>query len=89
VCTSMNPTAFFHVGLTISKANDRLIAYINGVPQTPLASLGTFVGAPASTTCVIGSANTTPATLWAGNIAHVAVYAQELSAAAAALLATQ
>lgn len=84
---TLNPTAFFHIGLTVSKANDRVIAYINGIGQTPLTGLGSFSGSPAATTTVIGAANTTPGAVWAGNIAHVAVYNQELTAEQMAAIA--
>lgn len=77
---TMNLTTFFHVGLTVSKVNDRVITYINGVAQTPLTGLGTFAGSPASNSCVLGAATTTPTSVWSGHLAHAAVYDFELPA---------
>jgi len=88
---ALNPTAFFHVGMTVSLANDRVIAYINGAAQTPLTGLGTFAGSPASSSCILGAASTAPAFVWSGWLAHAAVYDFELPADlnGMALLATQ
>ena len=81
--------AWFHVAMTWSKSNDRMRMYINGVQSgANQTGLGTFAGSPASTTTCIGANDTTPTFVWSGNIAHVAIWSRELSAAEVAAVAT-
>lgn len=64
--------------ITWSKSNDRVRAYWNGVQQgADLTGLGTWAGALASSTCVIGAATTTPAIPHRGWISNVFVLNRE------------
>jgi hypothetical protein len=88
IAITMSPTGFFHLALTWSVAADQVIGYLNGVQQgATLTGLGTWVGALAATTCVIGAGDTAPANVWSGRAAHVALWNTPLSAAQIAALA--
>lgn len=79
--TSMSPTTWQHVAITVSKANDRMRAYLNGTSIATLTGLGVWAGTPASTTCVIGATTTVPVEVHSGLLAHTAIFDRELSAA--------
>jgi hypothetical protein len=86
---SFSPTTFFHIGLTWSKAGDAVKFYVNGVQSgATQTGLGTFAGALASTQTILGSLSTTPAQVWSGLEAHVAVWNTPLSAAQMLVAAT-
>lgn len=72
-------TAWFHVAITWSIANDRLRLYVNGsqvgATQT---GLGAWAGLPNAMT--IGAANTVPAEPWSGTIAYAGIWNRELTA---------
>lgn len=79
-------TSWFHVGLTVSAANDRMRLYIDGSQVgADVTALGTWAGSPI--VAAIGSA-TGGATPWNGSIREVLVYGAERSAAEIAELAT-
>ena len=64
-------TDWFHVALTVSKSLDVARLFFNGVQQgADLTSLGTWVGALASTLCNIGAGSTVPANVTDGYIQH-------------------
>lgn len=86
---TITPTAWFHLALTWSKSNDRVIAYYNGVQEgATLTGLGTWAGSLAASTTVLGSTNSAGAFIWDGNLAHAAIWTSALSAAQIATLAT-
>ncbi len=69
-----------HLGLTWDAANNRLRFFADGVQQgTTQASLGTWTGAMASTTMVLGSSSTTAADVLTGYLARVGVWSVELT----------
>ena len=83
--TSFSPTTFQCYALTWqdSGAGDAMKAYINGV-QTGVTQTGNGLWAGSSldtTRTLIGASVTTPATVWSGQEAHVAVWDTALSAA--------
>jgi hypothetical protein len=79
--TGQSWTAWTHVALTISDSADQFKAYLNGAQagstQTGLATPS--AGALLSTSCIIGASITTPAEIWNGWIAHVAIWSSALS----------
>jgi len=77
---AVTPTAFMCLGLTWSKAADRVRAFYNG-PQTGVDQngLGVWAGALDATKTVIGAATTTPTSPWYGWIDHCALWNVELS----------
>lgn len=82
-------TTWFHMAITVSKTADQAIAYLNGAQVgATLTGLGTWSGALASTTALIGALNTTPAQVWNGSLWYVAAWTKALSAAQVASLAT-
>jgi len=86
---SFSPTAFFHLGLTWSKAADQVKFYVNGVQSgATVTGLGTFAGSLATTTTLIGAISQAPANVWSGTLAHAAVWTTPLSAAQMLALAT-
>ena len=78
---------WFHVALTWSVADDAIFAYINGAQAGTATGLGTWSGALASTTAVIGSSSTTAADVWSGWLSNIAVWKVALSASEIARLA--
>jgi len=78
---------WFHVALTWSVAADAIFAYINGAQAGTATGLGTWSGALASATTVIGSSSTTAANVWSGWLSNIAVWKVALSAAEIARLA--
>ena len=86
--TSFSPTTFFQVALTWNKAADEMKVFVNGIQSgITQTGLGIWAGAPASTTSNIGSSSTTPAAVWAGYIAHPAIWTRALTPAEVATLA--
>ena len=74
--------------ITWDKAGDAMKAYYNGSQSGSTQTIaGTWAGALNSASCVIGAANTTPATPWYGYLAHGAVWDRALPAAEIADLA--
>lgn len=86
--TGQSFTAWKHVVLTVSDANDQCIVYHNGAQVgTTQTGLGTAsANALTSTACCIGAQTTTPATVWSGWLAHCALWNRPLSAAEVANL---
>lgn len=77
-----SPTAFFHFGITWSKAADQVIVYLNGAQQgATLTGLGTWVGALPSTGVTVGSQQTTPSNVWSGTLAHAVLLNRAATAA--------
>lgn len=86
--TSLSSTNWLHFALTWSKAGDAVKGYLGGVQQsTTQTGLGVWAGVLASTATVAGAANTTPANVWSGYLAHVALWSTPLSGAQIATLA--
>ena len=84
----VSSTAWLHVALTWSKSGDAVKAYFNGVQEgATLTGLGVWLGLLASSTTLIGATSQTPGGVWSGTLAHVAVWANVLSAAQIATLA--
>lgn len=64
---AISDTDWMTMGMTWSEAADQLIAYYNGAQQgATQTGLGTFVGPPDSSRCVIGANDTTPTNVWSG-----------------------
>lgn len=75
---TFNPTAWFHLAITWSKANERVKIYMNGSQiGTTLINLGVFTGSLA--TLMLGATNTTPIQVWKGGMAHVGLSSIELN----------
>lgn len=72
--------SYFNLIVTGSKTADRLVLYINGVYMSEASALGTWAGAPASTTTVLGASTTAPLNVWIGGCAHLALWNVALSA---------
>jgi len=82
-------TAWMHVAVTCSKAATELKAYVNAVQIGATGSpTGAWTGALSATETVIGCFNTTPAQVWDGSIAHVAIFNSALNSTQIASLAT-
>lgn len=78
---SQSWSAWKHVALTASKTADEVKAYMDGAQvgatQTGLATPS--ANNLAATTCCIGSASTTPANVWSGWLAHLALWDRPLT----------
>jgi len=75
------PTDYFMVAMTWDSSGN-IIGYLNGVETgTPQSIAGTWVGNLLSTATTIGAANTTPGNVWDGDLAHVQLLTEVLSAA--------
>lgn len=84
--TTVSHTSWFHVAITWSTSADAVRVFYNGVEVgTPTPTIGSWVNTPA--TAVIGAATPTPAGLWNGQIAHVALWKAALSSVQIASLA--
>lgn len=80
---------WLYAAVTVSKTPDQFIFYLNGTQiGSTQTALGAWTGALDSTLCNIGATNTTPANVWSGLIAHVALWNTPLSATQIATLAT-
>lgn len=85
--TGLSTTDWLCLALTWSKSADQMKAYMNGVQQgATQTGLGVWAGVLASTATVLGAANTTPANVWSGTLAHAALWARALSDAEVAEL---
>lgn len=89
---SITSVGWIHMALTWSKstgASGQVKAYINGAQVgTTQVNLGTWAGALAATTVVLGAASTSGSTLWDGYLAHMAIWSTPLTLPQIALLAT-
>lgn len=75
---SLAEGVWYHFALAISKSNDRVIGYFNGVKQgATLTGLGVFVGSVAEV--VMGNQNSAGAVPMNGDIAHVILCNAELN----------
>ncbi|KKL49393.1 hypothetical protein LCGC14_2315930 [marine sediment metagenome] len=71
-----------HFGLSWTSAGDALKFYVDGLQQgSTQTSLGTWTGAMASTTMVLGSSSTSAADVLTGYIARVGIWSVVLPAA--------
>lgn len=86
---STSSTGWIHLALTWSKANDQMIAYLNGTQTgSTQTGIGTWAGSLDNASCMIGARSTTPNEVWSGYLAHCALWTTPLSAAQVAQLAT-
>lgn len=87
--TFNNPTLnWFHLAITVSKSNDRMKCYLNGLQSgATQTGLTVWTGALETTGCFIGANTNTPTEAWSGYLAHCAVWSSELTASEVALLA--
>lgn len=76
---STAPAGLFHVGVTVSKLNDRVRGYLNGVLIGTANTLGVWSGALSSTGTVIGAISSGPLNPWKGRIAHYGAWSAELT----------
>jgi len=77
-----------HLGLTWTKAGEALNFYVDGVAETAVSGLGTWTGAMASGTMVLGSSSSSSAAdVLTGYIARVGIWSVVLPAATMADLA--
>jgi len=83
----LSTTGWMHLALTWSLAADELIAYYAGAQSgAAQTGLGTWAGNVGNAT--IGATSTTPANVWSGYLAHVALWASALTPGQMANLAT-
>jgi hypothetical protein len=86
---SGSPAGWYHLAITWDKAADQMKAYLNGVQSgVTQTGLGVWSGTPISTQCIVGGLTTTLSNLFAGTLAHAAVWDVALSAANITTLAT-
>ncbi len=74
---------YFHMAITWSKANDQIIAYLNGKQTgSTQTGLGQWTNAAAFTISqvVIGAAANSGSTPWSGNLAQPAIFSRPLTA---------
>jgi hypothetical protein len=84
---SLTATGWQMITVTISKANDRMLPYINGaVYGTAITGLGTWNGTLTTTEGVIGAYNSSAGNGWSGYLAHIALWGRELAAGEVASL---
>jgi concanavalin A-like lectin/glucanase superfamily protein len=89
VVIATSSTAWLHVAVTWSKANDQVIVYFNGTQSgTTQTGLGSWSGVLNSATTLLGAISKTPTQAWSGFLAHAAVWTTPLSAAQILTLAT-
>lgn len=83
VDTSLNGSiGFFLMAMTWDTSADEMKAYLNGTQVgSTQTGLGTWIGNLSSTQSVIGAINTTPSSVWDGDISHVALLTEVLSGA--------
>lgn len=80
--TTAAPIDWMHIVITVSKSNDRMIAYFNGVQTgSNQTGLGTWAGSLTSTITNIGAGSSTGANAFSGFIDDFRVYSRELSSA--------
>lgn len=62
---------WYHIGVTWSKINDRVRAYLNGIKQgADQNGLGNWLGNLTNTGSIIGAADSVPSLIWHGYLAH-------------------
>jgi hypothetical protein len=71
----------FMITLTWDTTTDEMRIYLNNALQDILTGLGTWVGNLDSTTTTIGARNTTPTSVWDGDIAYIPIANQAQSQA--------
>lgn len=76
--TSFSSLNWFHFAITVSKANDQFIGYLNGVASSPTTTLPTWIGNLSSVECMIG-AYQSGSNVFSGSLAHVAVWDRVLT----------
>ena len=77
---SISSTAWTHLALSITRAGDAMIVYVNGTQSGATASgLGAWAGALHNSYTLIGAQNKAPGVVWNGWIAHAAIWAAALS----------
>lgn len=73
---------WYHVGVTVSKAADRLRLYINGLQRgVDVTGLPTFTGSFLSTRCTFGEYQTSVTGPFLANAQHLAMVNREMTAA--------
>jgi concanavalin A-like lectin/glucanase superfamily protein len=88
VLIATSSTAWLHLAITWSKANDQAIVYFNGTQSgSTQTGLGTWSGSLNSATTLLGAISKTPTQVWSGFLAHAAVWTTPLSAGQIATLA--
>lgn len=88
ITTAMTTNAWFHWALTVTKAGDALIAYVNGAQVgSTQTGLGSFTGSLAANTTLLACASQAPTEQWNGQLAHTAVFTGVLTPAQIATLA--
>lgn len=93
--TTKSPTfllassAWVCFAVTISKSNDALILYVNGVTSGTTTGLGTWTGSLLSSQCVWGAGNNSGGNAWSGYLRDGAIGNVALTAAQIAQLAVQ
>lgn len=85
---SLSTTAWVHLALTWSVADDKVIAYYNGAQEgATMTTLGTWAGALSNNNTAIGCFRVTTALqVWNGWLAHAALWTRALTAAEVANL---
>jgi hypothetical protein len=85
---SMTSTGWLPLALTWSKSSDAVKFYISGSQSgATLTGVGVWAGTPSATGSIIGAGDLTPANVYSGTIAHVALFTRPLSPAQIASLA--
>ena len=63
------------MGMVVSKSGDTMKAFVNGVQQgATQTGIGTWAGALASTSCVLGAANTSAVVPWKGSFKYLTIH---------------
>ncbi len=82
-------SSWMHIALTISRSNNRMIVYVNGVAQTPTTGLNTaWSGALTSAAVLFGALSQSNQQVWNGLADNLLIYGRELTAAEVSSLAT-
>jgi len=82
-------TNWRHIAVTISRSNNRMIVYIDGVAQTPTTGLNTaWSGALTPTAVLFGALSQSNQQVWNGLADNLLIYGRELTAAEVLSLAT-
>lgn len=79
---TVSPIEWFSIVMTWSKSDNQVRTYYNGLEQlTPMTTLGTWVGSPISSRCVIGALTITPSQVINGLLAHALLLNRAATAA--------